>query len=771
MDERKKTAPAKKRGRPKKTDSVSKSTNTAAKKSSKPTLDPKNVIFALDIGTRTIVGVVGTREGELFHVADFEQMEHPGRAMMDGQVEDIAQVAALVGEVKSRLEERNGIKLTSVAIASAGRKLKTVKIKVEREIDGKSIADKEFVIGLEGEAIEKAQIEMESNRELGNFYCVGYSIIGYEMDGQRISNLIGHSCSRASVELIAAFLPFSVVESLYAAVDMNGLEVASLTLEPIAAMNVLIPRELRLLNLVLVDIGAGTSDIAICRDGAISSYDMATIAGDEITEAIIRDFLVDFETAEMLKRGLSSGDNEIHYTDVLGMDSVVTADHLLTVIAPATEQLAQTIAEKIIDVNQTPPAAVFLIGGGCLIPGLGELVSQNLGIPPTKVAVGSRRTLKGVLTSIEALRGPEFVTPLGIAVTSITQECFHFFGVIVNDKRIKLLNSRKIRMMDVLLMAGFRISQIMGHSGRALMFTLNGKPELIRGTMAEQAELKCNDEQASIDTQVRPGDHIAFVAAVDGEDACASIADVTQVYPRGKAWLDDEEFDTGSRILVNGQPQTADYIIASKDEVWVSAPVTLTDICEERGIDITGIEFVIDDKLIGIDSAIDDGARIYSRKAAEPQINDNEAEPSEDEFITDDVDELDEEIVSKPVSDAINSVASEAAAKPVGVPVGKPESEAVTDADSADAITDDEQEQEAKPFVPQSFVIKLNGRSMALNTTTQKQEYYVMDMLDQSGIDASKPNGQLIMRQNGIECRFMDVLRDGDIIEIRWSGK
>ena len=92
------------------------------------------------------------------------------------------------------------------------------------------------------------------------------------------------------------FLPGEVVESLYAAMHLAGLQVASMTLEPIAAMNAAIPAELRLLNLALVDIGAGTTDIAVCRDGSVVGYTMVTLAGDEITEALMRALLVDFRT-------------------------------------------------------------------------------------------------------------------------------------------------------------------------------------------------------------------------------------------------------------------------------------------------------------------------------------------------------------------------------------------------------------------------------------------------------------------------------------------
>ena len=431
----------------------------------------KNLIFALDIGTRTVIGVVGElSDGDVFVVKDYELMEHPGRAMIDGQVEDIAQVGQLIREVKCRLEKRLRISLTRVSIAAAGRMLRTARVCVNRELlSPLTRVDRDIVLGLEGEAIELAQeqVKKEGAQPNGdNYYCVGYSIVEYQMDGQMVSQLVGHTCSQISVELIAAFLPYSVVEGLYAAVDISHLEVSNLTLEPIAAMNVLIPRELRLLNLALVDVGAGTSDIAICRDGRIVSYDMATIAGDELSEAIIREYLVSFSTAERLKRSLSREEDILECENVLGISCEVKTQAIVDVIKPTVDLLAQTVAAKILSCNGGPPKAVFLIGGGSLVPGLNQALAAHLQISPDHVAVGPRRNLKGVdASAFPALTGPEFVTPLGIAVTTVIQQCFQFFGVSVNGRRLKLLNAAQTRLMDVLLMAGYKSGQIIAPLG------------------------------------------------------------------------------------------------------------------------------------------------------------------------------------------------------------------------------------------------------------------------------------------------------------------
>lgn len=83
-------------------------------------------------------------------------------------------------------------------------------------------------------------------------------------------------------------MPEEVVDGLYEAVEYAGLNVASLTLEPIAAMNIAIPEQYRLLNIGLIDVGAGTSDICLTKDGCIIAYGMIPCAGDEITECIAK---------------------------------------------------------------------------------------------------------------------------------------------------------------------------------------------------------------------------------------------------------------------------------------------------------------------------------------------------------------------------------------------------------------------------------------------------------------------------------------------------
>src|SRR5659263_262416 len=98
-------------------------------------VNAQELIFALDIGTRSIIGTVGVIFEKKFQVIAESYMEHEERAMIDGQIHDIQLVASGVKKVKSELESILNVSLTKVAIAAAGRFLRTTAVKAEIEVD------------------------------------------------------------------------------------------------------------------------------------------------------------------------------------------------------------------------------------------------------------------------------------------------------------------------------------------------------------------------------------------------------------------------------------------------------------------------------------------------------------------------------------------------------------------------------------------------------------------------------------------------------------
>ena len=358
---------------------------------------PGQLVFGLDIGTRSIVGTVGYRVGGKFHVVKQSIREHQTRAMLDGQIHDIYKVSDTIKEVKSELEEHVGRPLKDVCIAAAGRVLQTVNIRVDQELENEREITGEDIYALDSAGIERAyQDFLEKNDMDMKFYCVGYSVVRYYMNGYTIGNLEGHKAKTIGADLIATFLPEDVVDGLYKAVGVAGLDVVNLTLEPIAAIQVAIPEMYRMLNIALVDVGAGTSDISVTRDGSIIAYGMIPIAGDSLTEVVAKHCLVDFATAEQIKRDTGVKD-VIEYKDIMGLTQTITSEAVEQVVSEVIENMTSQAAAKIKELNgDKSVSAVFVVGGGGKLPGYTKALAQKLDIQNERVAVRGEEVMQGI---------------------------------------------------------------------------------------------------------------------------------------------------------------------------------------------------------------------------------------------------------------------------------------------------------------------------------------------------------------------------------------
>ena len=322
-------------GKPRKSVPESK-TASAAEKDSAPKIKKESSerIFSLDIGTRSVIGIVAetNADGQLEIIATTRQ-EHKTRAMLDGQIHDVPQVAAIIREVKEALVKETG-PITSAAVAAAGRALYTMTAEAEVAVNGIITAEQERSLDFAG--VQAAQAKLASSHTVEDptrYYCVGYSTIKYILDDIPLKSLVGQRGKIAKASVIATFLPRQVIDSMQSALHASDLDMRALTLEPIAAINVLIPPTMRHLNLVLVDIGAGTSDVAITKNGSVIAYGMVPLAGDEITEAISQRFLLDFNVAESIKRKAANGEGA-SFSDILGASYDLTAEEIIHPILP-----------------------------------------------------------------------------------------------------------------------------------------------------------------------------------------------------------------------------------------------------------------------------------------------------------------------------------------------------------------------------------------------------------------------------------------------------
>ncbi|HQJ15072.1 MAG TPA: rod shape-determining protein [Candidatus Omnitrophota bacterium] len=542
-----------------------------------------NGIFALDIGTRKVMGIVAVDDGSGLRIIDAETREHATRPMLDGQVHSIRAVAQNVGAIKSALEERLHRRLQSAGVAVAGRNLLTRTVRLEHEADAYEEISVDMVRALELDAISR--IIAEAGAGLSDFYCVGYSPVYYELDGERLQDLVGHKGSTIGVEIIATFLPRVVLDSIFAVLKHAGLEPMNITLEPIAAMNAIVPAEMRRLNIVLVDIGAGTSDLALSRDGVVFAYGMVPEAGDEITECICGHCVVDFDTGERIKRSIAVLD-EISYKDIWDRSHTIKSQRLREMIRPAVHKLAASIAATALELNGGVPQAVVAVGGGALTPGLLEELSGLCGLPAEKVGIRLPRAIKGLDDATGKLTGPEAVTPIGIARMTFARQGLQFINVTVNGKNVKMLDlSQKKDILGALSLSGvIRQKRLYPRMGMALTVEVNGVFKTIKGTMGQPAKITVNGVPAeSLTARVCDGDSIELVEAVDGCDAAATVADVAG-HQRVRCILNNELVSVPVPVKMNGVPVSFETQLADRARITVE-PVTVLGVLGHKGID------------------------------------------------------------------------------------------------------------------------------------------------------------------------------------------
>lgn len=672
-------------------------------------------IFALDIGTRSVIGIVGRQEHGLFHVVATDREEYQNRAVVDGQIENIAETAKVADIVKQRLEKKLTFPLKEVYIAAAGRVLQTIEMDAEEHFAHDTPITEAIILKLETTAIQKAHelLAAQSDADGSGFFCVGHSVMRYWLDEYQISSLLGHRGKSARLSLIVTFLPREVMESLYTTMTQIGLTVAGLTLEPIAAMNAIIPSDLRKLNLALCDIGAGTSDIALCDDGAVKAYTMATIAGDEVTEAIMRACLVDFQVAEHIKKQLSEPpETPVQYQNILGFSIETSVCDISSSIAPVIEKLAGTICQKILETNGGPPSAVFLVGGGSKTPGLQALISTALQIDLNRVAVGGNVYLKKMVSCEEDLFLPEYATPLGIALTAAALGRGSALSVMVNDRRIHLFHLWDTSVLSVLQMAGYHYWQIVGQAGKSVSYTIDGERRIAYGEPFIPAQITRGDTPVALSEKVEAGDILTFIPAQPGKNAAPLLSDLIKHETEFSVTFEGGSIAVLRPVQVNGAPPPNHYEVQVGDRITLCPPPTLLEFLDGQGVSVEGFSFLINGQWQGLDYLLQPGDSIV--RAEE----------------TDDL-----------------SVRTEPEPEKAGGDIAVPDAPAEGD-----------------------IIITLNGKSVTLETRPDGTGYHFFDLLRfVENADVHDVKEGIVQTLNGQSVSYLEPLKDGDQAEIFWK--
>ena len=679
--------------------------------------DALKYVFGLDIGTRSIVGTVGYRERDRFVVVAQNAIEHETRAMMDGQIHDIAKVGQTIEKVKNKLEKELDCELKDVCIAAAGRVLRTVDVHCELAWEEEKTVTEEDIYELHSAGIEKAYETFgKKEKNAGKFYCVGYSVVRYFMNDYSITSLQDHKARNIAADMIATFLPNDVVDGLYKAVEFAGLNIVNLTLEPIAAMLVAVPDRYRMLNIGLVDVGAGTSDISITKDGSIIAYGMLPIAGDILTETIAKFCLVDFNTAEQIKRDYSEG-REIVYEDIMGLQQKMDASDIEKCLSPVVEDMTRQVADKMKELNGGHPvSAIFVVGGGGKILHYTEKLAGFMELPAERVAVRGKEVMGSVDFENTALElDSRLVTPIGICLSFYAQSN-NFIFVHFNKERIKLYDNGHLSVVDAAMNADFPTDGLFPKRGASLEYTVNGKPQIVRGSLGEAAQITVNGEVGDIHTTIHENDVIVVKPSTAGDPASRMIKNLPESKSTIKVTVNDKELNLPVLVYVNGEMKSEFYDIQSGDHIEMADFYTVEQILEVADVVKKEGSF-----LYVNNTRADLKTKVYANFNVIVSLEELDVE-TRDHF-----------------------------------------------ADSYENLSEDDGSyaQMKESMEPVDMTVLVNGQNVTLKG---KSSYVFVDVFDYIQFDLSKPQGKSVVTKcNGEDAQYMSTLNSGDVLEIYWT--
>ncbi|MEE4184739.1 MAG: cell division protein FtsA [Gammaproteobacteria bacterium] len=374
-----------------------------------PSKSDKELVVALDIGTSKIVAIVGEvqEDGEL-EVIGFGS--HPSRGLKKGVVNNIEATVSSIQRAVEEAELMAGCDIRSVYTGIAGSHIRSLN---SHGIVG--IRDREVGPGDVERVIDAARaVPIPADQRILHVLPQEFIIDG--QDG--IRDPIGMSGVRLEARVHMVTGAASAAQNIVKCVQRCGLEVEDIVLEQLASSYAVLTEDEKELGACLVDIGGGTTDIAVFHDGAIKHTAVIPIAGDQVTNDIAISLRTPTQYAEDIKikyacalSQLANRDETIEVPSVGDRPPRRLARHTLAeVVEPRYEELFQLIAAELRRSNYQDviAAGIVLTGGSSKMEGAVELAEEVFHMP---VRLGLPQYVKGLG---EVVRNPIHATGVGI---------------------------------------------------------------------------------------------------------------------------------------------------------------------------------------------------------------------------------------------------------------------------------------------------------------------------------------------------------------------
>lgn len=387
-------------------------------------------VVALDIGTEFVKALIAQVEGNKAEIIGVGRAHQGLGDMQAGAISDIGAVVANCDKALTEAERMAGVTARTAMIGIAGELVKgtTTNVRVKRRDGTKpmDIAEIEEIIALvqkRAEEIAKRQLAWELGGKKVEIRLVNSALVGIEIDGYKVTNPLGFQGQDVVVQLYTAFAPLIHIGALERTAQELDLDLLAVAAEPFAVSRSVIGDDASAnMSAILMDVGGGTTDIAVINDGGVQGTKMFGIGGRAYTRSVEKELDVSFEQAEEMKLALSNNENP----DDKNKDVVAALEKTLDVWVKGVD-LALSDFTKL----DHMPSKILLCGGGSSLDMLKhELGSTNWyqNLPFTKkptVQLIKPEQVVGIIDKTDRVNDHTYITAMGllrVGIDTLAQE-------------------------------------------------------------------------------------------------------------------------------------------------------------------------------------------------------------------------------------------------------------------------------------------------------------------------------------------------------------
>ena len=367
-----------------------------------------NIIVGLDVGTTKICAVVGEVINGEIEIKGVSTSSSSG--LRKGVVVNIEATVESIRNAVKNAESSTGVEINSVYVGISGGHIKGF--------------NSHGAIGIRGKEVTFTDVDRVIDSAKAVYVPLDREVLhaiptGYTLDGQNgIKDPAGMIGARLEAKVYILTGAVTSVQNLLKCCEKAGVEVIDIVFEPLASAEAILTDDEKELGVAIVDIGGGTTDIILYKDGWLRHTSVLAIGGNHFTNDIAVGLRMSVTEAERVKKhyghaiaDLIDDSEEVEIIQA-GQDRKILRRHLSEIIQPRTEELIDLIKNELTTCSGYDIAStgVVLTGGGSLLAGLDGLAESILELP---VRIGAPAGIRG---SGEIVKNPMYATGTGLVL-------------------------------------------------------------------------------------------------------------------------------------------------------------------------------------------------------------------------------------------------------------------------------------------------------------------------------------------------------------------